>query len=89
VEGDEIDAEEIGKTERLEQDLARSTAKEGGDGRKARWGRVNDLPQAAGYENAKIRKTRVGKKADNKKKKGGESGKRKGGVPGLGHHINN
>ena len=29
---------------RLGQDLAESTAKEGGNGRKVRWGRVDDLP---------------------------------------------
>ena len=54
--------------ERLRRDLARSIAMEGGDGRKARWGRVDDLPQAVGYENTEIRKTKAGKKADNKKK---------------------
>ena len=53
------------------------------------WGRANNLPQAAGYENAEIQKTKVGKKADNKKKKGGERGKRKGETPGLGHQVNN
>jgi hypothetical protein len=66
---------EIGRTERLGQDLARSTAEEGGNGRKARWGRVDDLPLVAGYENAEIRKTKAGKKADNKKKNKGK-GKR-------------
>jgi hypothetical protein len=43
----------------------------------------------AGYENVEIRKTKAGKKADNKKKKGGEKGKRKRGTPGLGHQVNN
>jgi hypothetical protein len=43
----------------------------------------------AGYENAEIRKTKVGKKANNKKKKGGERGKRKGGTPRLGYQVNN
>jgi hypothetical protein len=69
VEGGETDAEEIGRTERLGQDLARSAAEEGGYGRKARWGCIDDLPQAAGYENAEIWKTKARKKADNKKKK--------------------
>jgi hypothetical protein len=65
--------------ERLGQDLAGSTAEEGGDGRKARWGRADDLPQAAGYENAEIRKTKAGKKADNKKKeREGKEKKKKG-----------
>ena len=54
--------------ERLGQDLAESIAEEGGNGRKARWERADDLPQAAGYKNAKIRKTKARKKADNKKK---------------------
>jgi hypothetical protein len=64
--------------ERLGQDLAGSNAEEGGDGRKARWGRANDLPHAAGYENAEIWKTKAGKKANNKKKrKGGKRGKKK------------
>jgi hypothetical protein len=36
------------QTERFRQDLARSIAEEGGDGRKARWGCAYDLPQAAG-----------------------------------------
>ena len=68
--------------ERLGRDLAESTAEEGGDGRKVQWGRANDLPQAAGYENVEIQKTKVGKKANNKKK-------RKGGAPELGHQVNN
>ena len=75
--------------ERLGQDLAGSTAEEGGDGRKARWGHANDLPQAVGYENAEIQKTKAGKKADNKKKKREERGKRKEGTPGLRHQVNN
>jgi hypothetical protein len=87
--GHEIDAEEISRTERLGQDLVRSTAEEGGNGRKALWGHADDLPQAAGYENAEIRKTKAGKKADNKKKNKGERGKRKGGTPGLGYQVNN
>jgi hypothetical protein len=48
----------------------------------------------AGHENAEIRKTKAGKKADNKKKKRGERGKKKkkkkkGGTLGLGHQVNN
>ena len=75
--------------ERLGQNLVRSIAEEGGDGRKVWWGLADDLPQAVGCENAKIRKTKAEKKADNKKKKGGERGKRMERTPGLGHQVNN
>jgi hypothetical protein len=36
------------QSERHRRDLAGSTVEEGGDGRKARWGCVDDLPQAVG-----------------------------------------
>ena len=53
---------------RLGRDLAGRTTKEGGNGRKVWWGHADDLPQVVGCENTEIRKTKAGKKADNKKK---------------------
>ena len=51
---------------RLRRNLARSTVEEGSDGRKVQWGRAEDLPQAVGYKNTKIWKTKAGKKAVDK-----------------------
>jgi hypothetical protein len=37
----------------------------------------------------RFERPKAGKKANNKKKKGEERGKRKGRAPGLGHQVNN
>jgi hypothetical protein len=67
------------QSERLGQDLAASTTEEGGDGRKAQWGCVDDLPQAASYENPEIQKTKARKKpATRKRREGKEEKEREG-----------
>ena len=39
--------------EKAQAQSGRNTAEEGGDGRMTRWGRIEDLPQAEGYQTPK------------------------------------
>jgi hypothetical protein len=58
--------------EKVQAQFGRNTAKEGGDERMVRWGRLKDLPQVEGCETPKAGRPKQGIKTskNNRKKKG-------------------